>query len=100
MPIRAIDVIPELLLLLLLFSISLLVVRRDHKNITDTVTHIIVRIEDDINFVLSLSCLYESEVLIWYPGRYEVTSKTWLSVSLLGETVRRPSHSHVISPSG
>ena len=46
-------------------SISLLVVRRDRKNITDTGNHIIVRIEDDINYILTLSCRYESEVLIW-----------------------------------
>jgi hypothetical protein len=48
-----------------IISISLLVVRRDRKNITDTGNHIIVRIEDDINYISSLSCRYESEILIW-----------------------------------
>ena len=45
-----------------MISISLLIGRRDRKKMTDTVNHIIVRIEDD---VLSLSCRYESELLIW-----------------------------------
>jgi len=48
-----------------IISISLLVVRRDRKKITDTGNYIIVRIEDDINYILSLSCRYESEILIW-----------------------------------
>ena len=48
-----------------MISISLLIGRRDRKKMTDTVNDIIVRIEDNISFVLSLSCLYESEVLIY-----------------------------------
>ena len=47
-----------------MISISLLVDRRDRNRIIDTVNDIIVRIEDDISFVLGLLCLYESEVLI------------------------------------
>ena len=48
-----------------IISISLLVVMRDRKKITDSGNHIIVKIENDKNYVLSLSCRYESEVLIW-----------------------------------
>ena len=48
-----------------IISVSLLVVKRDRKKMTGTRNHIIVRIGDDMNYVLSLSCLYESELLIW-----------------------------------
>ena len=43
-----------------MISISLLVGRRDRKKMIGTVNHIIVRIEDDINFLLGLLCRYES----------------------------------------
>ena len=48
-----------------MISISLLVGSRDRKKMIDTVNDIIIRIEDDIYFLLGLSCPYESEVLIW-----------------------------------
>ena len=43
-----------------MISISLFVGKRGRKSINGSVNHIIVRIEDDINFVLDLLCQYES----------------------------------------
>ena len=37
-----------------MISISLFIGRRDRKRMIGTVNHIIVRIEDDVNFVLGL----------------------------------------------
>ena len=43
-------------------SISLLVGRRDRKRINSSVNHVVVRIEDDINYVVGLMCQYESSL--------------------------------------
>ena len=43
-----------------IISLSLLVGRRDRQRIDGSVNHIVLRIEDDINFIVGLLCHYES----------------------------------------